>query len=293
MPTAITYRSYAKINLYLDILNKRRDGFHNIETIFQTVSLADTLRFEDRRSRISLSCSNPELHTGEGNLVFRAAMLLRRRSGCRLGARITVEKRIPLAAGLAGGSGNAAATLIALNVLWDLRWPIGRLLRLGLELGSDVPFCLLGGTMAATRRGEELARLAPLNDTWFVLAHPPIAISASHIYTHPDLGHNPEKPFAGRTPSLRRAIGKLAQGDLPGLIFNRMEPPVFNDYPQLVDLKQRLLDLGCTAAAMSGSGSTIFGLAPDKRTATRIAESISDYRTSVVSTVPLGIERIE
>ena len=291
--TSMTYRSYAKINLYLDVLGKRRDGYHNIETIFQTVSLADDLIFEDRPSRISLSCSTSELDTGEGNLAYRAAALLRQRSGSALGAHIHLEKHIPVAAGLAGGSGNAAATLLALNVLWDLRWSIERLRSLSFELGSDVPYCTMGGAAAATRRGEELSALAPLRRTWFVLVHPPVAVSASHTYNHAKLDHSTDKRFAGRTPAFRRAIHALERGDLPALIFNRMETAVFDTLPHLADVKRRLGQLGCSAAAMSGSGPTLFGVCKSKRTATKIAEQLTTYKTSVVSTVSHGVERIE
>lgn len=161
MPTDIAYRSYAKINLYLDVLGRRRDDYHNIETIFQSVDLADELFFSDQPSRITLVCSVPELGTVESNLVYRAATLLKERTGCPLGARIQLEKRIPIAAGLAGGSSNAAATLVALNTLWNLRLTANAIRTLALELGSDVPYCTVGGTMAAMRRGEDLRPLPP------------------------------------------------------------------------------------------------------------------------------------
>lgn len=293
MSTAITYRSYAKINLYLDVLNKRRDGYNNIETVFQSVSLADQLVFEERRERIDLTCSHPELDTGEGNLVYRAAHLLREHTGCRTGVRIHLEKHIPLAAGLAGGSGNAAAALVALNILWDLRLAPGNLLRLALELGSDVPFCLRGGAVAATRRGEEMTFLPPLRETWLVLVHPPIAVSASHTYNHPSLERSTEQPFAGRTRAFRNAIHRFQEGQVPGMVFNRMERPVFLDHPHLESMKERLIELGCTAAAMSGSGPTLFGVCENKRAANRIASAIKDYPASVVCSVPEGIERLD
>ncbi|HPO17272.1 MAG TPA: 4-(cytidine 5'-diphospho)-2-C-methyl-D-erythritol kinase [Candidatus Hydrogenedentes bacterium] len=292
MSTIMTYRSYAKLNLYLDVLNKRRDGFHNIETIFQTVSLADDITFEDQPNLITITCSSTELDTGEGNLVHRAAILLREHTGCKMGARIHLEKRIPIAAGLAGGSGNAAATLIALNKFWDLRLSDEHIRDLALKLGSDVPYCTIGGAAAATHRGEELIPLPPITPVWFVLVHPPIAVSAGHAYNHPLLEHSPQTPFAGRTPAFRKAIRTLAAGDIPCIIFNRMEQPVFHDYPQLAEIKQRLLELGCSAAAMSGSGPTIFGVCSERRIAARIAETLPEYRTSVVSPVPVGVERI-
>ena len=293
MSAVLTFHSYAKINLYLDVLNKRRDGYNNIETIFQSVSLCDRLRFEERGSQVSMSCSSPELDTGQDNLVYRAAMLLRARTGCRLGAHIHLDKHIPIAAGLAGGSGNAAATLTALNLLWNLRLSKGALHRLALELGSDVPFCLEGGGAAATRRGEDLTSLPPIEKTWFVLVHPPLAVSASHTYNHPALGRSSERPFAGKTRAFRGALRGSRSGRLASIIFNRMERPVFLDHPHLAEMKETLLHLGCTAAAMSGSGPTLFGLCASKRAAEKIAEKAPGYATSVVHSLNQGLERVD
>lgn len=291
----LVWRSYAKINLYLDVLQKRRDGFHNIETIFQTVSLYDELNFAED-SHISMTCSGAELDTGESNLVRRAAALLRQHTGCRQGVRIHLEKRIPIAAGLAGGSGNAAATLAALNKLWDLRLPTAHLARLARMLGADVPYCLYGGAMAATLRGEALSPLQPLKNLWFVLAHPPAAVSAAHVYNHPLLEKSPAKPFAGRTPAFRKAIHALYTGDLSAVVFNRMERPVFAEHPTLALLKQALLEAGCHAAAMSGSGPTLFGVCGSQREAMRISDAMNrkalDCTISIAAAVPVGVERM-
>jgi len=293
MPSTIRYRSYAKINLYLDILRQRRDGYHNIETLFLTVSLADTLAFTEQSSRITLVTSVSELESGESNLVYRAAALLKKRTGCPQGVHITLEKRIPIAAGLAGGSGNAAATLVALNRLWDLRLTTPALQALALELGSDVPFCTVGGLAAATGRGEQLQALLPLRPTWFLLLHPPVAVSASRVYNNPALEHSRERPFAGKTRAFRKAIRALEQDALEAVVFNRMEIPVFADHPQLAAAKQELLDKGCLAAAMSGSGSTLFGVCTSQKMAEKIAASFNGYETSVVRNVPMGVECIQ
>lgn len=297
MSTPIVYYSYAKINLYLDVLGRRRDGYHNIETIFQSVSLKDTLQFTEARSGIALECSTADLDTGEGNLAYRAAALLQKSTGCTHGVEIQIEKAIPIAAGLAGGSGDAATTLLALNHLWDIHLPLGYIRKLALELGSDVPYCTVGGTMAATRRGEELTPLAPLPKTWFVLVHPAIAVSTSRVYNSPNLTHSEEQPFAGRTRSFRRAIAALQRGDLRNAVFNRMESAVFQDHPSLAEAKRRLIEAGCSAAAMSGSGPTLFGVCRTKSQATKISESIAgalpDCRSSVVSNVSTGVERVQ
>ncbi len=289
----MVWRSFAKINLYLDVLRKRRDGYHNIETIFQTVSLYDELTFINDDS-LSLSCNGPGLDMGPSNLVYRAAALLREETGCRKGVRIHLDKRIPIAAGLAGGSGNAAATLAALNNLWNLRLSFGHLARLARGLGADVAYCLYGGTMAGTQRGEALVPLPPVHEPWFILVHPAAAMSTASAYNHVLLKMSPEFPFAERTPSFRKAIIALAEGDFPRVLFNRMEKPVFSEHQALGELKERLYKAGCGAVAMSGSGPTLFGVCRSRQEALRIAEVFHAEKpecpTSVVNPSPKGIE---
>ncbi len=292
MRVSLTYLSHAKINLYLDIRDQRPDGYHNIETIFQTVSLADELTFTQKEKRIALTCSMPELECGEGNLIVCAANLLREQSGCQQGVHITLEKRIPIAAGLAGGSGNAAATLVALNRLWKLDFSLQKLHALGAALGADVPYCIQGGTVAATERGDVLTPLMPLPTTWFVLVHPEVAVSTSAVYNGPRLGHSAEKPSGGKTAAFRAALRTLDAGNITNIIFNRMEAPVFAKHPQLARIKAQLLELGCSAAVMSGSGATVFGVCDSQQHAGQIAGAIDAIRTSVVCSVPDGVECI-
>lgn len=151
--------------------------------------------------------------------------------------------------------------------------------------------------MAATRRGEELAELTPLTKTWFVLVHPSIAVSTSRVYNSANLTYSAETPFAGRTRSFREAIRAIHRGNYQKGLFNRMEGPVFLDHPSLAEAKQHLIDTGCAAAAMSGSGPTIFGVCHTKAKAVKIAdglrETLSGCRTSVVTNVPVGIERAQ
>jgi 4-diphosphocytidyl-2-C-methyl-D-erythritol kinase len=286
----IACRSYAKINLYLDVLNQRRDGFNNIETVFLTVGLFDTLTFEAGAGGVELACSHPELPCDASNLVLRAAQALRNMTGCAQGARIRLEKEIPIAAGLAGGSGNAAATLQALNRLWGLDLPRRALYRLALDLGSDVPYCLEGGAMAATGRGERLTPLPPVPEApWFVLIHPPIQVTARMAYTSPILERSPEQPFAGRTASFRRALRAFRGGRWADAVSNRMETAVFPVFPELAMIKRRLLDAGCPAAAMSGSGPTVFGVCATRAGADRAAALFPEYRASVVPPVCHGV----
>ena len=287
----MVWRSFAKINLYLDVLRKRRDGYHNIETIFQTVNLYDELTFVND-NHLSMTCSGAGLDTGRSNLVYRAAALLQEETGCMRGARIHLEKRIPIAAGLAGGSGNAAATLSALNKLWDLRLPLGRLTRLARVLGSDVSYCLYGGTMAGTQRGEELSALPPIQNVWFVLAHPSAAMSAVSAYNHALL-----ETFANRLSRENAHSEKQSEPSQREIFlssFNRMEKPVFAEHKTLFDIKEILLKAGCDAVAMSGSGPTLFGVCHSQRDALKVAELLKlerpDCAASVVSPADNGIE---
>lgn len=289
----VTYRSFGKINLYLDVLDRRPDGFTNIETIFQTISLWDELRVEAGGEGIEFTCSDPGLCAPEDNLVYRAAKLIREHAGVTDGVRIHLDKRLPVAAGLAGGSGNAAATLIALNDLWSLGFSGAALAEMALALGSDVPYCLSGGTVAATGRGEVMEVLPAIAPQWLVLVHPPLAITAGHAYGHPRLTRNLDPVVDGKTAAFRTALSRLAAGDVAGMLFNRMESGVVHDHPELASIKARLREYGCEASAMSGSGPTVFGLCADEASARRAGEQFDDYRFSVIQTAPRGVDRQE
>ncbi len=287
----LSYRSYGKINLYLDVLARRPDGFTNIETVLQSISLCDRLLAEPLASGIRMTCSNPALSAGPDNLVYQAAALVQARTGIQDGVLFHLEKNLPVAAGLAGGSGNAAAALLALNDLWHLDWDTAQLCEVALELGSDVPFCVVGGMVAATGRGEVMTPLTPLAPQWLVLVHPPLAVTAGHAYGHPQLTRNTTAPVNGRTPAFDAALSQLAAGKVADVVFNRMESGVLCDHPELAAIKAQLRDLGCVASAMSGSGPTVFGLCGDEESARQIASRITAYKTTVVRTVAQGVVR--
>jgi 4-diphosphocytidyl-2-C-methyl-D-erythritol kinase len=285
----IRCRSYAKINLYLDVLQRRPDGFHDIETVFQSVDLADELAFTETESGVSVACDAPGVPTDERNLAVRAALALREASGCRKGAYITLKKRIPAAAGLAGGSGNAAAALLALNRLWSLGRSAPELADLGARLGADVPFCMTGGTMAATGRGEHLEPVEAPRDLVYVLVHPNAAVSTAEVYGAPDLPRRSDPRPAGKTERFRKALAALAAGEFAHCVANSMETVVFQRRPELAPMKQRLLDAGCVAAAMSGSGPTLFGVCRDKTQALGVAAAAVAPAT-VARSAPCGVE---
>lgn len=287
--TCIHVRSHAKINFYLDVLPRRADGFHNIETIFQTVSLHDELTVRPA-SHLELTCSVDGLDCGESNLVMRAAHALQSATGRNAGATMHLEKRIPIAAGLAGGSGNAAAALVGLNRVWNLGLIGAQLEEIGGQIGSDVPYCLRGGTVAATGRGEIMVPLPELAHTWIVLVHPELTVSTRDVYLSPSLEKNTEPQERGRTRSFSRAIERFTAGDVASAMFNRMESVVFAMHPELSEIKRALLSCGCRAAAMSGSGPTMFGLCDSEEIARATARSLTLWRTTVVHTVPVGTE---
>ncbi len=288
----LVYRSYGKVNLYLDVLNRRSDGYTNIETIFQSVGVADTLRFSLAEEGLTCACDDPSVPTDDSNLVIRAAQALQRGTGAKHGAHIVIEKHIPVAGGMAGGSSNAAATLVALNELWGLGLSAEALGKHAIDLGSDVPFCLRGGTTAATGRGEIFHALPALPETWLLLLTPGVPISAAAMYHHPYLERSLESPLGEHTPAFNRALNALHDGDFARVVFNRLETPAFHEYPDLLLLKERLIDGGCIAAAMSGSGSTLFGVCASKEEADRLAQEDLHCPLLVVPTVPMGIERI-
>ena len=289
--TTIKLRAYAKLNLYLSVLERRPDTYHDIETIFQTVGLADDLTLTLRDGEPTLSCGIPGLE-GEDNLALRAAQLLRQRHAPGRGVHIALTKRIPVAAGLAGGSADAAAVLVGLNKAWGLGLSGDALRALALNLGSDVPYLIDGGTVAATGRGEVLRPLEPLRETWFVLLHPPIEVSAARVYNHANLKKSNEERIDGITMTFRNTLETLARGALPDVLQNAMESAVFSEFPELAVLKQRLLDSGCAGALMSGSGATLYGLCKDRAHADSIAKRFPELPKSVVPSIGRGVERV-
>lgn len=293
MSTSLRYRSYGKINLYLDVLERRPDGFHDIETIFQSVDLYDELTFEAREIGVSLACDTPGLETDGSNLICRAAAALQAATGSTAGAHITLEKRIPVAAGMAGGSGNAAAALIALNRLWRLGLDGKSLAAIALTLGSDVPFCLRGGTAAATGRGEVLEPLAACEGVWFVLVHPELKVSTASVYGSPHLMRNGAERPGGKTARFEQALAAYGRRDWSALVSNTMEQPVLRDHPELGDILYQLREAGCVTSAMSGSGPTLFGLCADKERALAAAVAMGDLRTTITAPAGAGVVAVE
>lgn len=246
----------AKVNLVLEVLGKRADGYHEIATVIQAVELSDRLVIEDAEV-LELRATAPDVPTDGSNLVLRAARALDEASGVNRGARITLDKRIPVAAGLGGGSTDAAATLVGLNRLWGLRWPAARLAEVAVTLGMDVPFFLRGGVAVGTGRGE---KLEPVGGTALalVLVNPGVGASTAAIYG----GVSPAMySDGGSVRQMLAALRSRRPARVAASLANALERVAAPQYPQVRQMEAALLAAGALGAAMSGSGLTVFGVA--------------------------------
>lgn len=287
----IRLRAPAKLNLYLRVLGRRADGYHEIETVFERITLADELTVESAPSGISLTCDEPTLSCGLDNLVVRAALLLHEFSGTAQGARIHLTKRIPIAAGLGGGSSDAAASLIGLNDLWDLGLSREELLPLAARLGSDVPFFLLPEAFAVGRgRGDVCEAVPHARRLCHVLVVPDAQLSTKEIYEQAQWGL-PRPPNVGKTgekyiwwggltaskPSLTMVLHALSNGSLSELaegLWNDLEPEAIRRCPASALIVSHLRDLGCKGVRLSGSGPAVFGLCSDLQQAQEVAAKL-------------------
>jgi 4-diphosphocytidyl-2-C-methyl-D-erythritol kinase len=275
----LTKQSPCKVNLLLNILGKRSDGFHELETVMHPVNLCDELSFDRKASGVELTCNDPALPTDETNLVHRAAVKFFERAGIRDGVRIHLTKRIPMAAGLGGGSGNGASTLLALNELFGEPLESDALFELASSLGSDVPFFLQPLPALATGRGEKIVplnRFPALESCAFLLVHPGFGIATAWAYR--ELASFPTA-LNGRAGRAEELITHLRSGDLRRAsrdFYNSLEAPALNKYPWLAVLQQFLRENGAAAALMSGSGSTTFAITSDSCGAQELEERVKE-----------------
>jgi 4-diphosphocytidyl-2-C-methyl-D-erythritol kinase len=277
MPDTLEKNSPCKVNLLLNILGKRPDGFHELETVMQPVNLFDHLRFERGSAGIQLTCDDPSLPTDSGNLIHRAAAAFFDQAGIKAGVRIHLAKKIPLAAGLGGGSGNAATTLLALNELFDEPLPAEQLHPIAATLGSDIPFFLQSKPALAIGRGENVTSLEPfpaLHGAAFLLIHPGFGISTAWAYR--ELARFPAA-LNGQPGRARKLVEWLQTGDLAtagAAFYNSLEAPALEKYPLLALYQDFLRNEGAPAVLMSGSGSTTFAIARDEAGALRLEERV-------------------
>jgi 4-diphosphocytidyl-2-C-methyl-D-erythritol kinase len=268
-------KSPCKVNLLLNILGKRADGFHELETVMQPVNLFDEISFERDRTGIRLSCSEKSLPTDSRNLVYRAAEKFLEAANISAGVKIHLEKKIPLAAGLGGGSGNAATTLLALNGLFERPLSNEKLAELTASLGSDISFFLQDKPALATGRGEKIQPLEnfpALNGKAFLLIHPGFGISTPWAYQN--LSRFPEA-LNGKAGRAKELISKLQANDLAtaaNSFYNSLEAPALEKFPVLKLHQEFLRANGARAALMSGSGSTTFAICENVSSAESLAE---------------------
>ena len=269
--------SFAKINLGLEICGKRPDGYHDIRTLFQWVDFHDTIELRPLPGpEIRLRGDDPSISWDETNLIFRAAVLLREKSGSRAGAEIVATKKIPAGGGFGGGSSNAAVTLLGLNQLWGLGFSIGDLEALGRTQGMDVPFFLTGGLCLGEERGDRLTPLSDLPRKWLVLVLPPFPVPTHLIYG--SLG-----PAAltseGKVSKITRFLGTRELGSLT----NALEETIFRFFPQLDEIKGFLRDQGAVLSLVTGSGAGVFGLFEDRDGAEQCRAALAGRFDSVLA----------
>lgn len=276
--TLLTLSANAKINLTLDILGTREDGYHEVAMIMQEISLHDTLSMGKINQGISLTIviegQQGTLPADESNLCWKAAALVQKEYNLQEGVEIHLTKRIPMAAGLAGGSADAAAVLKGMNHLFRLGMTEAKLCELGARLGSDIPFCIMGGTMLATGRGEILTRLPSFPRLSVVLAKPPVGVSTAWAYKTYDAGYD------GPHPDNEAMLEAIHGGDAhkaAGLLCNVLEGVTETEHPVIADYKRLMMEHGAMASMMSGSGPTVFGLVREKQQAWHLADTLKKY----------------
>lgn len=283
----LTLKSPAKVNLYLNLLGKRTDGYHEVETIVQAIDLCDELTLEGAKDGIKISSSDPRVPTDEANLAYRAASLLIENLGVKKGVHIFIKKRIPIAAGLGGGSSNAAVTLVGLNRIWKLGLGKQRLIGLGRRLGMDIPFFVAGyPTAFCTGRGDEVSRLHSITN-WYCLVVPPIEVCTEKAYKKVRYG----EPHLTRPHNDVRMLAQaLEEGDrrrIKRLVYNGLSVAVMDVAPVVAEVLKVMKSLGAEGVLMSGSGPCVFGLTSNRKEAVNLAKEVSSrsvWRTFVAST---------
>lgn len=270
----IIEKAPAKINLGLDALYKRKDGYHELEMLMTSVDLSDRLTFTSSSdNQLILTSDNSFLPMDKRNHIYQTVMLMKERFNIQQGVQIHLEKKIPVAAGLAGGSSDAAATLRGLNKLWSLNLTLEEMAKIGAEIGSDVPYCVYGNTSFVTGRGEILDELPPIPQCWVVLVKPKISVSTKTIFNslsfesiqHPDIN------------KIKTAIYQKDYELLTHSLGNVLEPVTVKRHPVVNQIKQKMLQFGADAALMSGSGPTVFALCEKHSRAKRVYNGLKGF----------------
>lgn len=260
-------RAFAKINLCLDVLRRKENGYHEVEMVMTNVDIFDVLELKElEEKKILLRSYNTDLAMDETNLIYKAIALLQKETGKTFGVEVLLEKNIPMEAGMAGGSADAAATLKAVNELFKLGVSDERLLELGASLGADIPFCIMGGTVLASGIGEKLRRLSPLPKMKLLIVKPKAGLSTKKVYESLDIDGLNKAGFIHKDVGEMVSVIESDEADktkiekIAGRLDNILEVPSIRLLPLIADIKQKMLDNNCLGALMSGSGTAIFGI---------------------------------
>ncbi|MDE5892081.1 MAG: 4-(cytidine 5'-diphospho)-2-C-methyl-D-erythritol kinase [Acetatifactor sp.] len=268
---SLTRKAYAKINLGLDVVRRLENGYHEVRMIMQTVGICDVLTFRVAESGVQITTDSGELSVTEDNLIYKAARLLMDTCGVKAGVEIHLEKHIPIAAGMAGGSSDAAATLQGLNELFALGLSSEQLRQLGVRIGADVPYCIMGGTALAEGIGEILTPLPPAPGCSLLITRPDIQVSTRYVYEHLDAGE------VWTHPDIDGIQSAIRDGDLAGIasrLGNVLESVTVEKYPVIDRIKQEMLLSGAMGSLMSGSGPTVFGIYGSREQAQAARENL-------------------
>ncbi len=272
MDQTLQLKAYAKVNLALDVTGRKENGYHTVRMVMQTVRLYDRIYMEKNADgEIRLTSNLPYLPMDDKNLVYQAIDRIRTDYQLKEGVNVRIDKHIPVAAGLAGGSSDAAAALVGMNQLFSLNIRQKKLMNLGLSLGADIPFCIMRGTALAEGIGEILTPLPSIPECWFVLVKPSFSMSTRFVYQNLVLDDNTKHP------DVDRMCAGIREGSLPVIIENMgnvLEQVTTAHYPDIIRIKEDLRSLGALEALMSGSGSTVFGIFDDPDLAYRAAKAL-------------------
>lgn len=281
----IKVKAYAKINLMLDIVSTRTDGYHDLFMIMQSVGVYDTVTVEKRKQKgITITCDIDDIPLDEKNIAHKAAVAFFKANRINnYGIHIDIKKRIPHAAGLAGGSADGAAVIVALNKLYNKNLTDDELCKIGVKVGADVPFCITGGTLLSQGIGDVLNKVKPLRKCYILLAKPDFGVNTGQAYHQFDVSgkvHTPDKfgmLCAMQSRDLNKICSKLEN------VFEQ-----FIEVPNRVDMKQIMRQNGAIGTCMSGSGPTIFGIFNDKESAQKAGEQLKDYAKDIVVCTPVN-----
>lgn len=274
----VSEKAYAKINLALDVLAKREDGFHEVRMIMQSIDLADDINIKEGKF-LSVMTIGADLPDSDENIAWRAAALMGGYAGKKPDVQIVINKKIPMAAGLAGGSSDAAAVIRGLANMWGLKWEPKAFAQIAAELGSDVPFCLNGGTALAYGRGEKIEALPDCPDFGIILACPDISVSTKWVYDNLVLDDNKRHP---EVDVCLKALAEKDKNAISHSLGNVLEAVTIKEYPVISDIKNIMTIGGVKACLMSGSGPSVFGLVDDISLAEDIARNIREETSAMV-----------